>query len=77
MMGLLAGFVVAVATLGYVLEPLMRPPPSRRPAVPPESPDELVQRMRERLLTKCPRCAIPAETGSAFCSRCGGALVEG
>ncbi len=69
MIELLAGVLVASAVLSYVLEPLYEFNPRGEPA------PDVVAAMRARLVTECPSCNAPAQTGSAFCERCGAPLV--
>ena len=73
---LLAGALVTATVLAYVLEPLFRRvAPPEREGVAVVSAEELVQQMRGRLVSRCPRCDAPAEPGSAFCGACGATLV--
>ncbi len=83
MIELIAGALVAAAALAYVLEPLGRPP-GRGPehsgrslddAVPTGEGAALVQHLRARLRTDCPRCQSPADPGALFCSSCGTSLI--
>ena len=71
-MEMVAGAIVALAALAWVLEPLARP---RREHPVDVSPAELVTAMSRRLQSRCPMCDTPAPPGSAFCSKCGSVLA--
>ena len=71
-MEMIAGVIVALAGLAWVLDPLAR---ARREHPANVSPEELVREMERRLQSRCPVCDVPAEPASAFCSKCGSVLA--
>ena len=72
MMEMLAGVIVALAGLAWVLQPLAR---TRRDHPVEVAPGDLVRIMEARLQSRCLQCDTPAEPGSAFCSKCGSVLA--
>jgi hypothetical protein len=79
-MELIAGALVTLAALAYVLEPLARSPRvasgAQRAAPLPGAAELLVEQMRRRLTTSCPACGTSANPGSAFCAKCGNVLAS-
>jgi hypothetical protein len=70
----IAGLLLAIAALLWVLEPLAR---SARPRFEGEerTADALIGRMRSRLVAVCLSCATPGEPGAVYCRNCGKVLA--
>ena len=76
MMELLAGLLVAIAALAYVLEPLRGRHQRMAGGSQAIAPELLVQEMSKHLAITCAACGTSAEPGQAFCSRCGRVLFS-
>ena len=74
MIGVVAGLLLAIAPLLWVLEPLARTarPPYQGDG---ETAEALIGRMRTKLVAVCPHCSTPGEPGAVYCRNCGKVLA--
>jgi hypothetical protein len=86
MLEVIAGALVAAAAIGFVLEPLYRPPHGPREAhegtgfpnaVARSRAEAMVRDAMQRFLPACPQCAEMPEQPVLFCPRCGSVLLRG
>ena len=74
MIEVVAGLLLAIAALLWVLEPLARPVRPRYEGG-EESAAALIGRMRRQLVAVCPGCSTPGEPGAVYCRHCGTVLA--
>ena len=75
LVALIAGAVLAVAALAYVLHPLfspraMKPSPAPAPPIADDAIEARVRELRSRHIS-CERCGVRPEPDALYCSDCG------